>query len=78
MLYTNRALFYSQLGEDLAAMDDLENAIKKDPYNYIAYFNLFSVLTRNNEDLEAYNQLCCSLSCMYLFKAKTEKNIKLA
>jgi tetratricopeptide (TPR) repeat protein len=48
MLYIDRALFYSQLGEDLSAMNDLEKAIDINPYNYIAYFNLFSVLTRNN------------------------------
>lgn len=58
-------------------MDDLEKAIEMNPFNYLAYFNLFSVLTRCNEDWEAFNNLCCSLSCMYLLKAKTTKKIDL-
>lgn len=53
-LYVNRALFLSQLGDDEEAIRDLERALKINPRNYIAYFNLFSILTKLVEDEEAF------------------------
>jgi len=46
------------------------------PLNYIAYFNLFSIQTQNNDDAIAYYNLCCSLSCLHLIKAKQTRAIE--
>jgi tetratricopeptide (TPR) repeat protein len=73
MLLSNRALFNSQLGLNPEAVHDLHAALRINPLNYIAYFNLFSIQTLNNEDHEAYENLCCSLSCLHLIKAKKTK-----
>jgi tetratricopeptide (TPR) repeat protein len=75
-LYVNRALFLSQLGHDEEAIRDIEKAIKINPRNYIAYFNLFSILTKLVEDDEALSALCCSLSCLYLIRGKLTKNLE--
>jgi len=43
MLYSNRALFYSQSGNVDQAAEDLKMAINLNYLNYVAYFNLFSL-----------------------------------
>lgn len=53
-LYSNRALFLAQLGDDIEATKDLDLSLKINPRNYIAYFNLFSIQTRNKEDFSAF------------------------
>ncbi len=75
-LYVNRALFHSQLGNDEEAIRDIEKAIKINPRNYIAYFNLFSILTKLIEDEDALAALCCSLSCLYLIRGKLTKSLQ--
>lgn len=47
LLFSNRGLFYAQLGENELAAGDLNRAIKLSHLNYVAYFNLFSLLFRS-------------------------------
>jgi tetratricopeptide (TPR) repeat protein len=69
-LYSNRALFHSQLGNIDAAVDDLVNAINYNYLNYVAYFNLFSLQFNAGQIFPAFDNLCCSLSCLYLVRAR--------
>lgn len=75
-LYLNRALFLSQMGMDGEAIGDLEICLSLNPRSHIAYFNLFSIQTRYEQWLPAYQSLCCSLSCLYLIKARNSKSIQ--
>jgi len=77
-LHLNSAVFRSQLEEDEQALEDINSSLELNPRNYIAYFNKFSLQYRNNNDNEAFDSLCCSLSCLYLMKAKSEKSIDYA
>lgn len=72
-LYCNRGLFFAQLGENDSAKKDLEKAILLNHLNYLAYFNLFSLQFRSGEDEKAFENLCCSLSCLYLVRAKKSR-----
>lgn len=69
-LYSNRALFYSQLGQLELALHDLNAAITHNYLNYVAYFNLFSLQFNAGETELAFDNLCCSLSCLYLVRAR--------
>lgn len=69
-LYSNRALFHSQLGNIDSAVDDLIKSIEFNYLNYVAYFNLFSLLYNSGQIVTAFDNLCCSLSCLYLIRAK--------
>ena len=42
--------------------------------NYPAYFNLFSIYTMRNNNLEGLKNLCCALSCLYLLRGKATKS----
>ena len=75
-LYTNRALFLAQLNNDEEALKDLHLALSINPRNYISYFNIFSIKIKQELDQEAYQHLCCSLSCLYLLKAKESKQVQ--
>jgi tetratricopeptide (TPR) repeat protein len=41
--------------------------------NYVAYFNLFSLEYRAGQEETAFDNLCCSLSCLYLLRAKKSR-----
>jgi tetratricopeptide (TPR) repeat protein len=69
-LYSNRALFHSQLGNIDAAVDDLTISINYNYLNYVAYFNLFSLQFNAGQIFTAFDNLCCSLSCLYLVRAR--------
>lgn len=75
MLYCNRALFLSQLGQDLEAMEDLSLALRLNPLNYIAYFNLASLQARNSLALPAYRSLACALSALLLLRARLNRSL---
>ena len=77
-LHLNSAVFRSQLEEDQKALQDIQNSLDLNPRNYIAYFNKFSLQYKNSDDSEAFDSLCCSLSCLYLMKAKSEKSVEYA
>ncbi len=75
-LLINKALFHSQLSEDEKAIAVLEQAIELNPCSYLAYFNLASIQIRNNQDAEAFGNLCCCLSIMHLISAKMTKSLE--
>jgi tetratricopeptide (TPR) repeat protein len=72
-LYSNRALFHSQLGDIDAAVEDLLKAVNFNYLNYVAYFNLFSLQFNSGQVEDAFDNLCCGLSCLYLVRAKRER-----
>jgi hypothetical protein len=51
-------------------VDDLVKAIDYNYLNYVAYFNLFSLQFNARQVLTAFDNLCCSLSCLYLVRAR--------
>lgn len=51
-------------------MEDLTAAITHNYLNYVAYFNLFSLQFNAGHTLDAFDNLCCSLSCLYLVRAR--------
>lgn len=73
LLYSNRALFHAQLGDLDGALNDLNHAISLNHLNYVAYFNLFSLQYRSGEEEVSFDNLCCSLSCLYLIRAKKSR-----
>ena len=72
-LYSNRALFHSQLGHLEAAVQDLAEAIRRNHLNYVAYFNLFSLQFNAGQPLPAFDNLCASLSCLHLLRARNSR-----
>lgn len=72
-LYSNRALFHSQLGRLDAAVQDLCEAIRRNHLNYVAYFNLFSLQFNAGQTLPAFENLCASLSCLHLLRARNSR-----
>lgn len=72
-LYSNRALFHSQLGHIEAAVQDLSEAIRRNHLNYVAYFNLFSLQFNAGQTQPAFDNLCSSLSCLHLLRARNSR-----
>ena len=56
-------------------MRDIDQALELNHLNYLAYFNLFSVQTRREEDMTALQSLCCGLSCLHLLKARLARSV---
>jgi hypothetical protein len=48
-------------------------AIKHNYLNYAAYYNLFSIQFKTGNLQVAFDNLCCSLSCLYFIRAKKTK-----
>jgi len=46
IMFGNRALFYIQTGQLEYAYEDLVHSLELNHLNYIAYFNMFSLLIR--------------------------------
>lgn len=53
--------------------------MKHNNMNFMAYFNIFSIIIKqpnNYKDLyQAFNNLLCSLSCLYLIRAKINHSL---
>ena len=63
----------AQLGDIEGAQQDLERSLELNHLNYVSYFNLFSLQFRAGRGESALGNLCCSLSCLYLLRAKKSR-----
>jgi len=73
-LLINRALFHINLDRRHEAIAELNKGVELDPHNYVAYFNLASLNIKSGDKIEALQNICCSLSCLYLSKGRITEN----
>ena len=74
MAFNNRALIHLNMGNSSLAKEDIKFALELNHLNYIAYFNLFSVYSREKDLEAALLALQGALSCLYLIKGRLTKD----
>ena len=74
MAFNNRALIHLHMGNPSLAKEDIKVSLELNHLNYIAYFNLFSINSRENDFQAALLALRGALSCLYLIKGRLAKD----
>jgi Flp pilus assembly protein TadD len=70
MVLNNRGIVNYRLGNFSQARQDLENSIKLDHLNFLAYFNLFSINTLHEQEQAAFDNLSLALSSLNTTKCR--------
>lgn len=78
MMLNNRGVVRYRLGNFSEARQDLLNSLKQDHLNFLAYFNLFSINTLNEQYCAAFDYLCLGLSSLNTAKCKIDRDIAFA
>lgn len=76
IIYSNRAIANYHLKQMENSFEDLEQALRINHLNYIAYFNLFSLHFINGNHAQSFKNLCLCISSAYTVLCRSEPNLE--